>query len=219
MADLLSTLSERYSREPGKPGQRASNKLFKAWVEASGGRIAGEPTDNAELPKFRQLHELELTNERQMEELHQLLHKTAAVVDWYLKNCIFPAFMRFQSQQLSASGEDLGGGILFKTRLGFSGTPSDLMPMELGSCDFEPGSEGECIHNLCTSEGWVRVRDIGWRGHVLLASHVFFLQPSGRCFYICFCNCLLILLPQILTQSPCSQQNHVRVPAAADVIF
>lgn len=28
-------------------------------------------------------------------------------------------------------------------RLGFSGTPSELMPRELGQCEYEPGSEGE----------------------------------------------------------------------------
>ena len=180
LADLLSTLSDRYTREPGKPGERATNKLFKAWVEASGGRMAGEHTENADLPKFRQLHELELTNEKQMEELHQLLHKTADVVHWYLKNSVFPRFMRFQSKQLSASGEDLGGSMLFKTRLGFSGTPSDLMPMELGSCDFEPGSEGECIHNLCTWEGW-RMPVSHSCQLVLICVHAFVLRTVA-CF-------------------------------------
>jgi len=42
----------------------------------------------------------------------------------------------------------LGGALLFKERIGFSGTPSDLMPRELGSCDFEPGSEGSIVHTL-----------------------------------------------------------------------
>lgn len=38
--------------------------------------------------------------------------------------------------------------MLFKERIGFSGTPSDLMPRELGTCDFEPGSEGSIVHTL-----------------------------------------------------------------------
>ena len=42
-----------------------------------------------------------------------------------------------------ASGQDLGGSILFGQRIGFSGTPSDLMPRELGQCDYEPGTWGE----------------------------------------------------------------------------
>lgn len=36
----------------------------------------------------------------------------------------------------------------WEERIGFSGTPSDLMPRELGSCDFEPGSEGSIVHTL-----------------------------------------------------------------------
>jgi hypothetical protein len=35
-----------------------------------------------------------------------------------------------------------------KTRsvVGFSGTPSDLLPISLGSCGYERGSEGKMIH-------------------------------------------------------------------------
>jgi hypothetical protein len=37
-----------------------------------------------------------------------------------------------------------------KTRsvVGFSGTPSDLLPISLGSCGYERGSEGKMIHTL-----------------------------------------------------------------------
>ena len=56
--------------------------------------------------------------------------------------------MRFQDEKLSASGQDLGGSILFGQRIGFSGTPSDLMPRELGQCDYEPGSEGEMVSTM-----------------------------------------------------------------------
>jgi hypothetical protein len=34
-----------------------------------------------------------------------------------------------------------GGSLLFGVRLGFSGTPSDLLPRELGRCQFEAGSQ------------------------------------------------------------------------------
>ena len=33
--------------------------------------------------------------------------------------------------------------MLFRSRLGFSGTPSDLLPAELGRCGFEVGSDGK----------------------------------------------------------------------------
>ena len=40
------------------------------------------------------------------------------------------------------------GDILFGRRLGFSGTPSDLLPLELGSCNYERGSDGKVINVL-----------------------------------------------------------------------
>ena len=37
-----------------------------------------------------------------------------------------------QGLKVTANGQDLGGDLLFQKRLGFSGTPSDLLPIELG---------------------------------------------------------------------------------------
>jgi hypothetical protein len=55
--------------------------------------------------------------------------------------------------QLQASGADLGGELLFRGRLGFSGTPSDLLPQGLGNkCHLEPGSEASMIRVLSSPE-------------------------------------------------------------------
>ena len=48
--------------------------------------------------------------------------------------------------KLSAAGQELGGEMLFQRRIGFSGTPSDLLPVELGKCGYEKGSDGKMIH-------------------------------------------------------------------------
>ena len=50
--------------------------------------------------------------------------------------------------KLSANGNDLGGSQLFSRRIGFSGTPSDLLPLELGRCGYEQGSDGQMIYLL-----------------------------------------------------------------------
>ena len=50
--------------------------------------------------------------------------------------------MKSQSIKISASGQELGSSMVFGTRIGFSGTPSDLLPHDLKPCHFEPGSEG-----------------------------------------------------------------------------
>lgn len=52
------------------------------------------------------------------------------------------------SLQLQASGADLGGDIMFHGRVGFSGTPSDLLPHGMGRCMYEPGSEAAIIRVL-----------------------------------------------------------------------
>jgi hypothetical protein len=65
--------------------------------------------------------------------------------------------MQHQKLKLSASGQELGGSMLFHTqRLGFSGTPSDLLPLDLGHCHYERGSDGKMIHVL-TSDKIMRV--------------------------------------------------------------
>lgn len=38
--------------------------------------------------------------------------------------------------------------LVFGRRMGFSGTPSDLIPVEFGKCCFEEGDDGKVIHTL-----------------------------------------------------------------------
>ena len=49
--------------------------------------------------------------------------------------------------------------MLFGRRLGFSGTPSDLLPKELGRCGYEEGTDGLMMHTL---------QDPGIVDHVML---------------------------------------------------
>lgn len=41
--------------------------------------------------------------------------------------------------------------MLFRRRLGFSGTPSDLLPKELGQCDYETGDDGKMLSTVLDS--------------------------------------------------------------------
>ena len=38
--------------------------------------------------------------------------------------------------------------MIFKMRLGFSGTPSNLLPVELGNCNYEDGDDAKMIYFL-----------------------------------------------------------------------
>ena len=42
--------------------------------------------------------------------------------------------------------------MLFGTRLGFSGTPSSLLPPALGQCQFEQGTEGKVVRLLTSPD-------------------------------------------------------------------
>ena len=53
--------------------------------------------------------------------------------------------MQYQELKISSSGQDLGGDIVFPLRLGFSGTPSNLLPRELGECQFAKGVEAQIL--------------------------------------------------------------------------
>ena len=42
--------------------------------------------------------------------------------------------------------------MLFARRIGFSGTPSSLIPRDLGQCQFEPGSEASILQTLSSAD-------------------------------------------------------------------
>ena len=79
----------------------------------------------------------------QVDLLYRLLFKLPHIIESYLDTFIFPLTMLHQSMKLSASGQELGGDLLFSKKLGFSGTPSDLLPLELGRCQYQEGSDGK----------------------------------------------------------------------------
>jgi len=91
---------------------------------------------------------IDLRDHDQVEELYQLLRRTPPVVEFYLNDYVFPETAQHQNLKLSATGQELGGNVLFPTRLGFSGTPSDLLPLELGAPRYEPGSDAKMLAYL-----------------------------------------------------------------------
>jgi hypothetical protein len=71
---------------------------------------------------------------------------------------VFPKTMNFQRLKISACGHELGSDILFRQRIGFSGTPSNLLPMDLDECKYEPGSDGKVLHVLTSPKVRVILR-------------------------------------------------------------
>ena len=166
------------AREVGKVSARPSSVRWQQWVRLAGGRVrgstgqttrvaegdtrllpnrlhaaAGEPqapegVDLDLLDSLWPLHLVDLKDPDQFEVLYSVLRRLPQAIDWYLSNVVFPVTMRFQRQRLSSSGQELGGDLLFGHRLGFSGTPTNLLPVELGRCCFERGDDGRILRTL-----------------------------------------------------------------------
>ena len=98
------------------------------------------------------LNLLRRSNEAHMQPLYALLRQLPSFIHAYLQEFVFPPYMRHKRSKISASGQELGGSILFGRRIGFSGTPSDLLPVDLGSCGFAEEDEGLILHTLSSPE-------------------------------------------------------------------
>ena len=181
--DVMGLLRASFEKEIGPFRQRKSAILHQSWVELAGGVIKGKIKDTADKENVKDsptdqgaddkvmvpLWLLKASNDEQMEALFKLLKRLPSTIHWYLEQIIFPAFMQQQTVKISSSGTDIGGDIIFQKRIGFSGTPSDLLPISLGSCGYEHGSDGKMIHTL-TDPSVTSTLDapLGWTVHGLL---------------------------------------------------
>ena len=113
-----------------------------------GGGGSGSDADSepeAEDLEVVQLKFLQKSNQEQMLKLRRLWNLEPQVIHYYLNKFIFPEHMRTQRSKLSASGQSVGGDMLVGRRVGFSGTPSDLLPREMGRCEYETGDDGKML--------------------------------------------------------------------------
>ena len=83
------------------------------------------------------LHLLDLRDAGYLQLLFALLNRSPLVVRFYLSELVFPEHLAHQHMKLSANGQDLGGDMLFSRRIAFSGTPSSLLPLEMGECVYQ----------------------------------------------------------------------------------
>ncbi len=103
---------------------------------------------------------VDVRDTEQFKVLYPLLYKLPHPVMHYLNEIIFPEMLAHQGLKLSTCGQEIGGDMIFSRRIGFSGTPSDIVPLELGSCQYERGSDGKVVHYL-TSPDVVECVNIG----------------------------------------------------------
>eukprot|EP01060_Flectonema_neradi_P006280 TRINITY_DN1420_c0_g1_i1.p1 TRINITY_DN1420_c0_g1~~TRINITY_DN1420_c0_g1_i1.p1 ORF type:complete len:4698 (+),score=1051.93 TRINITY_DN1420_c0_g1_i1:123-14216(+) len=140
-ADRVAEVADEIERSTSEVGLQPSESF----------ELMREHTDDSHVEESVEVAPLRLlkqANEGEVKKLYHLLKLVPEVCHWYLAEVVFPEYMRHQNKKLSASGQELGGDMLFKVRLGFSGTPSDLLPQELGSCGYEKATDGQLITTL-----------------------------------------------------------------------
>lgn len=170
--DVIDSLTSEFSREIGPAKDRPSSRRHETWVLESGGTLRGlhssasspalpaaaattkslEEDEDEDSKEVVQLKFLSKSNQEQMEKLFNLWKLEPHTIHHYLGRFIFPAYMRHQRSKISASGQSVGGDMLFGKRVGFSGTPSDLLPRELGKCSYEMGDEGKMLSTVLDRE-------------------------------------------------------------------
>jgi len=124
------------------------------------------------------LHLLDLGDVEYMELLYRMLRQTPLVVRYYLHSIVLPDNTAHQASKLSANGQDLGGHMLFSRSIGFSGTPSSLLPLELGECVYQRGDDARMLKALTDPSVVSRhYLDGEWSVHSLLQA-VTDLKPT-----------------------------------------
>jgi hypothetical protein len=195
---VLRLLRETLENEGGPFKDRPSCQRFEQWVLCAGRTVRGSKkrekgkrraAQRDDTPRsvtsenfnvfaevFSEIDDqiwplqlIDTHDKEQFRVLFPLMFKLPHCVMYYLNELIFPEVLAHQGLKLSTCGQELGGDILFGRRIGFSGTPSDILPRELGSCHYERGSDGRVVHYLTSPRivSFVNVAT-GWEVRSLL---------------------------------------------------
>lgn len=142
---IITQLKRSLLQEHGALVERKSRQLYDRWLElatdlafvaadtvhgpAPSGRPAlvrvssGRSTRSLTVADAAQdvlpLELLQVEDRAQMTLLHRLIRRLPDVVFHYMRAIVFPRVLHHQRRKLTACGQDLGGNMVFGTRLGF----------------------------------------------------------------------------------------------------
>ncbi|EDO05622.1 uncharacterized protein BBOV_IV000220 [Babesia bovis T2Bo] len=169
-APALRHLAQQFYEEPGHIVNRQAYKTFNRWVLSAGGTLRESKRKSTRqyhylcditdehifnpveyVDRASDIWTLDVVNvydEEQVDILYNLLKNDGLVIEYYLCNVLLPSAMEHTTLQLTASAMELGSSMLFPIRLGFSGTPSQLLPVEMGTCHYSQGTDGMILKVL-----------------------------------------------------------------------
>lgn len=163
ITNLKGLLKLEASRLGENSDECPTSLLFASWVEAMDGRVKGRKhnrgskaaellEETSEVVAVLPLDTIDLNDPEHFQPLEGLLKKSPNTIGYFLFNIVFPLTLRSSSYQLVASGQHLGSDALFTTKVGFSGTPTSLLPPAFGPCHFEAGTDGQMFSLLVSPE-------------------------------------------------------------------
>ena len=133
---------ERYVNDGGAVirGKAPSVAMVNTPVSGNVGALRSVPTKSTtstliyeEPEEVWPLQLLDLSDGQQMTAVYRALQRSKLACRDYLWQYAFPETLSLRPAKLAASGQELGGDAIFGSRLGFSGTPNDLVPADLGA--------------------------------------------------------------------------------------
>ena len=71
---------------------------------------------------------------------------------FYLYEHVFPSVLGLSDSLLSCTAQELGSDVLFGKRLGFSGTPAEILPATMGEIHYEQGCDARILSTLLNPE-------------------------------------------------------------------
>ena len=149
--DLVRQLKRNFRREKGMRDRRPSFVRFEGWCKDNSSTLP--------LDLFR------YQDRTQILTLGKCIGQNLDAISYFLSILVFPRTMRFHREKISGSGHELV--YMFSTCMGFSGTPSTIIPSDLGHCMFEPGSEGRILDTICRVSSVIDLNE-EWNSESLL---------------------------------------------------
>jgi len=175
MAALVKQERLDFDRSTGEESKRPQWVRFDRWIKLGQERWKRTHGEEEVVPGAAgelALNHIRVGDEKQVAQLSKLLHREPSLICFYLDQYCFRLTQRnveggggYAVEKLSACGMDLGSN-LFKRVVGFSGTPSSLVPKDMqereGGIRVQKGSDANMI-NVLTSPKYVtlqRLKDI-----------------------------------------------------------
>lgn len=137
---IIVALKRQLLYEQGKFCERPSWLMFSAWF---GCALASDASKQRVLP----LDLIQPQDPGHVYAFWDACRFLPRVIDFYLCSHVFPSGTATQPMKLSTSGHDLGSSSLLGLRLGFTGTPNDLVPEDL-RVSYEAGSLETTLRTL-----------------------------------------------------------------------